>query len=312
MTTIDLEARQGPEQDDFDRAADSIETVTFYPSLLADPVGAALRAIVPLPLAIETHPFLGIHFEWCIPPAIPPVPVPTVALLMGLATPSVIGIAFDLAMFAAGASPVPVTGVYVGIFKALKAGLQPTGLHLPASPPGVPLVLPGEPEFMMGSSSVDVASRHALRFLESGFGCNHPSPSPEPSVPLPNTKLIGPIQYTFPVVAGGQSVLDVQAVGDRVLEELISELVNWLASAVPSPSGEVGEFLMDFGRSLAAGLISDLTEDGTMTLSSFRDDVLDAIESAISGTGDREMEAQHRRQLQSTGWQAQETAPALR
>lgn len=289
--TLDLRDREPPEQDFFDGAADAIETVTDPISgaalALANPVTAAIRALVPLPVSIQTQWALGIHVEWCVPPTVPPIPVPCAALFMGIATPSVVAIAFDLALYAAGRSPVPAAGVFVGYFKALKAGEQIFGVHLPAAPTGLPIVPMGDTEFVCGSDSVDIKSRHALRFLEQGFGCNRIASPPGPNVRLPNTIMSGFIQYTWPVVAGGTSVLDVQAVGDRVLFEMAS----WIAGRVlrgftralrgaPLPR-VVADFAANYAEAFGSNVIRDFLADGEVTASSLRNDAVRAIQTAV-------------------------------
>lgn len=221
-------------------------SITF--GALVNPLGTVLRATIGLPVAIETHLCLGVHIEMYIaPPPAPPFPAP--ALFLGIADFSVAGIAVDLAMWALGFSPVPITGEFVGMFKALRAGDSASGFHIPIIPPPAVLkpttALSGDMDMFMGSDSVDADGKHIVRFLEMGLGCNETPVE----ISAPNTLLMWPIQYTFPVLAGGNSVLDVGAAIDSLgLVLVVFELV---LAALGGPHGPSVTALTDFAEKVA-------------------------------------------------------------
>lgn len=241
---------------------------------LVNPVGTALRATIGLPVAIETHFCLGVHIEMYIAPA-PAPPFPAPALFLGIADLSLVGIALDLAAWALGASPVPVTGEYVGMFKALRAGDSASGFHFALLPPPIVLkptaALDGEMDMFMGSDSVDADGNHIVRFLEMGMGCNE-TPI---EISAPNTLLIWPIQYTSPVLAGGNSVLDVGAAIDSLGPALV--IIELVLAALGGPHGPSVTALTDL-----AGMVAETFGDELGGAASPDDDLVEATPDGSS------------------------------
>lgn len=276
----------GERRDELESRFEAVtDPVSIALGAVVNPVSTVLRATIGLPVGIQTHHCLGLHIEtyFAPPPALVPFSAP--ALFVGFADVDVIGIAIDLAVWAFGSSPVPVTGEYVGMFKALRAGDSASGIHVPIVP-GIlkpTAILSGEVDLLMGSDSVDAGGSHIVRFLEMGFGCNEIVCGAF-SVSLPNTYLVNPIQYTFPVLAGGNSVLDVGAAIDALLSSLLEGLFGAVFGALGGPDGPVADFVREFAAKLATNVVLDLS-DGEVTAESLRDDFTSALQDTIVDRG---------------------------
>ncbi|MDQ3030832.1 MAG: hypothetical protein M3Y87_00285 [Myxococcota bacterium] len=255
-------AREG-----FESGAEMVtDPVSIALGVVLDPIGSALRATVGLPQATETAFVIGLHVEIiAVPTPAGPIPTPGPALFVGMVPPNLVGIAIDVVSWLVGGmTTAPVTGVFWSVLPAIAAGAGADGIHAPLIP-GAIMNATGSVSFLMGSDSVDIGDHHSVRWLEMGMGCNHLIPFVTQSVDAPNSKLLAAVPTGFPVLVGGNSVIDVGAVID---------------AAIAFVTGQLLGALLDFGDGLfaqmASGVVKEIVKDaldGDMTAESLARDV---------------------------------------
>lgn len=205
----------------------------------------ALRALVPLPQTVKGDLAIGIHIEWTLFPP-DPIPLPVPVVFLG-------GVDTTIAEMLGGGSRVALPGsapdggadnVAVRGVPATAAGKKCRGMHLLL--PAIVQDPFGDAELLMGSASVDIGGRHAVRLGELAMGCSFP-------VRAPTTRVLS----LRNVVTGGASVIDPGAAGDFVINAFLEPMLGKWGAAYARQVHDTLSRASDGGGDISDVITSD-------------------------------------------------------